>query len=433
MSIRPSAASSGSSMPMCAHLMNFPDAPPPAGLRLVPEVATGYPRVSRDGKTYTFTLRSGFRFSDGTPVQASAFAHAIERLIAPGDRLVRRAVRAEHRRRCRSSTRARRRRLPGSSRPGTVSPSGSRNRLPISPRDHDDAVLLRRPADTSRPTPRASTPSPARARTPSRSSFAAAASCWNGIGSTGERGHTTWIASSSTSRRSLPLRRSAGSSKARPTGASSSRRPSTTSRAVGLVRKYGVNRSQFFVTPGTRLARVLPERHATAVPRQSRAAPGRELRGRPARDRAPGRPGELSLRPADRPVPAAEHAGVPGCEHLPARRARPRESASPGPRPYAKREGSPRYSQLPGPARSRAGRSSRTWRRSASTSRSRRWRPGRSSAQAATPDDSLGHHVRQLGGRLHRSVRSTSARSSTARVRRRQQPRPPRLRRSTTP
>src|SRR4051812_4990581 len=43
---------------VCAHLMNFPDAPPPAALRLVPEVATAYPRVSRDGTTYTFTLRS---------------------------------------------------------------------------------------------------------------------------------------------------------------------------------------------------------------------------------------------------------------------------------------------------------------------------------------------------------------------------------------
>ena len=68
----------------CAHLMNFPDAPPPAALRLVPEVATAYPRVSRDGTTYTFTLHSGFRFSDGTPVQPSAFKHAIERVLAPG-------------------------------------------------------------------------------------------------------------------------------------------------------------------------------------------------------------------------------------------------------------------------------------------------------------------------------------------------------------
>ena len=69
---------------VCATLMAYPDKPPPAGYRLVPGVAKGYPRVSKDGKTWTFTLRSGFRFSDGTPVQASAFARAINRTLAPG-------------------------------------------------------------------------------------------------------------------------------------------------------------------------------------------------------------------------------------------------------------------------------------------------------------------------------------------------------------
>jgi peptide/nickel transport system substrate-binding protein len=70
--------------PTCARLMNYPDKPPPAGLRIVPEVAAGYPRISSDAKTYTFTLREGFRFSDGTPVQADAFARAINRTLAPG-------------------------------------------------------------------------------------------------------------------------------------------------------------------------------------------------------------------------------------------------------------------------------------------------------------------------------------------------------------
>ena len=68
----------------CARLMTYPDKPPPEGLRLVPEIAVGYPRVSHDRKTWTFKLRSGFRFSDGTPVRASAFAHAIYRTLAPG-------------------------------------------------------------------------------------------------------------------------------------------------------------------------------------------------------------------------------------------------------------------------------------------------------------------------------------------------------------
>jgi peptide/nickel transport system substrate-binding protein len=66
----------------CASLMRHSG----GGLRgrLVPEVAAGFPRVSRDGRTHTFTLRSGFRFNDGTPVRASAFARAIERTLAPG-------------------------------------------------------------------------------------------------------------------------------------------------------------------------------------------------------------------------------------------------------------------------------------------------------------------------------------------------------------
>ena len=51
---------------------------------LIPEVAASQPRVSGGGTTYTFTLRPGFRFSDGTRVTASAFARAIHRTLAPG-------------------------------------------------------------------------------------------------------------------------------------------------------------------------------------------------------------------------------------------------------------------------------------------------------------------------------------------------------------
>jgi ABC-type transport system substrate-binding protein len=67
----------------CARLMSYPDKPPPEGFRLRPEVAVGFPRVSSDGLTYTFKLRRGFRFNDGTPVRASAFARAINRALAP--------------------------------------------------------------------------------------------------------------------------------------------------------------------------------------------------------------------------------------------------------------------------------------------------------------------------------------------------------------
>jgi ABC-type transport system substrate-binding protein len=68
---------------VCARLMAYPDKRPPAGLRLQPEVAAAPPEVSRDLKSFTFTLRKNFRFSDGSPVRASAFARAINRTLAP--------------------------------------------------------------------------------------------------------------------------------------------------------------------------------------------------------------------------------------------------------------------------------------------------------------------------------------------------------------
>jgi ABC-type oligopeptide transport system substrate-binding subunit len=69
---------------VCARLMRYRDQAPPQGYQLVPEVAAAPPTVSADLKTWTFKLRSGFRFSDGRPVRADAFAHAIDRSMAPG-------------------------------------------------------------------------------------------------------------------------------------------------------------------------------------------------------------------------------------------------------------------------------------------------------------------------------------------------------------
>jgi peptide/nickel transport system substrate-binding protein len=70
----------------CARLLTHPDKPPPEGFEVVPEVAVAWPRVSRDQKVFTFTLRKDFRFSDGKPVRANAFAHAIYRTLAPNVR-----------------------------------------------------------------------------------------------------------------------------------------------------------------------------------------------------------------------------------------------------------------------------------------------------------------------------------------------------------
>jgi ABC-type transport system substrate-binding protein len=64
-------------------LFNYPDEPVPEGSMIVPEAAAGFPVISADGKTYTITVRSGFTFSDGTPVTAENFAFAINRALKP--------------------------------------------------------------------------------------------------------------------------------------------------------------------------------------------------------------------------------------------------------------------------------------------------------------------------------------------------------------
>ena len=66
-----------------ALLMNYPDAPAPRGSRLGPEVSQGVPRISRDGKTYTFNLKRTYRFSNGQRIQAKHYAAAINRVLNP--------------------------------------------------------------------------------------------------------------------------------------------------------------------------------------------------------------------------------------------------------------------------------------------------------------------------------------------------------------
>jgi peptide/nickel transport system substrate-binding protein len=65
-----------------AKLYNYPDKRGQAGALLRPEVASGL-TVSRDARTYTFTIRKGFRFSDGAPVTATNFAYAFRRAMDP--------------------------------------------------------------------------------------------------------------------------------------------------------------------------------------------------------------------------------------------------------------------------------------------------------------------------------------------------------------
>jgi peptide/nickel transport system substrate-binding protein len=51
------------------------------GTELIPGVAEELPEVSEDGKTVTFTMRKGLKFSDGRALKASDFEHTIKRVL----------------------------------------------------------------------------------------------------------------------------------------------------------------------------------------------------------------------------------------------------------------------------------------------------------------------------------------------------------------
>jgi peptide/nickel transport system substrate-binding protein len=69
----------------CAKLLNYPDKPGLAGSILTPEVARALPTRSADGRTYTYTIRPGFRFAPPSdePVTAQTFKTTIERALNP--------------------------------------------------------------------------------------------------------------------------------------------------------------------------------------------------------------------------------------------------------------------------------------------------------------------------------------------------------------
>ena len=65
-------------------LVTFPHDKPgysPESAVVVPGLAEDLPKVSADGKTYEFQLRSGLKFSDGSPLRASDFKASIERIL----------------------------------------------------------------------------------------------------------------------------------------------------------------------------------------------------------------------------------------------------------------------------------------------------------------------------------------------------------------
>jgi ABC-type transport system substrate-binding protein len=64
-------------------LLNFAHAEGARGYRLLNEGARSY-TVSRDGRTYTFHIRPGMRFSNGSPVTAANYKHTLLRILNPG-------------------------------------------------------------------------------------------------------------------------------------------------------------------------------------------------------------------------------------------------------------------------------------------------------------------------------------------------------------
>ncbi len=62
-------------------LLTYAHASGVAGTQVIAGLATALPVVSNGGKTYTLTLRSGLKFSNGTPVTASDFTYAVERML----------------------------------------------------------------------------------------------------------------------------------------------------------------------------------------------------------------------------------------------------------------------------------------------------------------------------------------------------------------
>ena len=62
-------------------LLTYNHADGKAGSEVIPGLARSLPKISSDEKAYSFRLRDGLRYSDGTAVKASDFKHAVERVF----------------------------------------------------------------------------------------------------------------------------------------------------------------------------------------------------------------------------------------------------------------------------------------------------------------------------------------------------------------
>ena len=64
-------------------LLNYQDKPGAAGNQIVPEAAKAFPTISNGGKLYTYHLKKGLKFNDGSPVTAKSYQRAFERILSP--------------------------------------------------------------------------------------------------------------------------------------------------------------------------------------------------------------------------------------------------------------------------------------------------------------------------------------------------------------
>jgi peptide/nickel transport system substrate-binding protein len=60
-------------------LVMFKPAPGKGGLQLVPDMATSLGKSSDGGKTWTYTIQSGLKMEDGTPITSKLIAYGVER------------------------------------------------------------------------------------------------------------------------------------------------------------------------------------------------------------------------------------------------------------------------------------------------------------------------------------------------------------------
>ena len=366
-----------------------------------PRWRRGFPKVSRDLRTYTFTLRSGFRFNDGTPVRASAFARAINRMLAPGVaspgvQLVRDIVGAAE--------------VLAGKTPAAAGVVARGNTLvvrftrPVS----DFAARTTTPFFCAVPPTLPADPEGVDA-------FPGAGPYYVAEYRPGERvvirrnrfyggrrphhvdGFDVDLRAASPQEMLNRVKR--GEADWGHTVAGIYFDPS-----LALVSTYGVNRLAVLRQAGADAEDARVQLLATALPRQPEAATRGQLRPRPAG--APVR--RPTLERADRPVPALHTAGLRGREHLPARPPRSGEGARASGGQHPQRKGGDLHHRLlvaAGGGAARQAPAGRDRARARGEGAADPHRDGGIRRQARRPGRAMGPRARPLDTELHRPVR----------------------------